>query len=76
MGSEPADYFQACKKIKATTREPNGAAFMLRCAELGLVSDVVLSSYTMGMVYDMLIEKANDREKYPVLATQEDFDNF
>lgn len=76
MGPEPTDYFQARKKIKATTREPNSAAFMLRCAELGLVSDVVLSSYTMGMVYDMLIEKANDREKYPVLATQEDFDNF
>lgn len=49
---------------------------MLRCSELGLVSDEVLSSYTMGMVYDMLTEKANDREKYPILATQEDFDNF
>lgn len=49
---------------------------MLRCSELGLVSDEVLASYTMGMVHDMLIEKANDREKYPVLATQDDFDNF
>lgn len=49
---------------------------MLRCSELGLVSDGVLSSYTMGMVHDMLIEKANDREEYPVLATQDDFDNF
>lgn len=49
---------------------------MLRCSELGLVSDEVLSSYTMGMVYDMLTEKANDHEKYPVLGTQEDYDNF
>lgn len=49
---------------------------MLRCAELGLVSDGVLASYTMGMVYDMLTEQTNDRHKYPYLATQEDFDNF
>lgn len=49
---------------------------MLRCSELGLVQDDVLMSYSMGMVYDMLVEKGNDHEKYPVLATQEDFDKF
>lgn len=76
MGAEQSDHIRSQKKIKATTREPNGAAFLLRCAELGLVADKVLASYTMGMVYDMLTEKANDYEKYPVLATQEDFDNF
>lgn len=76
MGPESEDHIRARKKIKATTREPTGAAFMLRCAELGLVSDDVLQSYTMGMVYDMLTEKANDHEKYPVIATQEDFDKF
>lgn len=27
---------------------------------------------TMGMVYDLLIEKANDSEEYPKLATQDD----
>lgn len=48
---------------------------MLRCAQLGL-SDEALSNMTMGMVYDMLIEQGNDREKYPRLATQDDFDNF
>ena len=37
---------------------------MLRCAELGLSLEV-LDQMTVGMVYDMLIEKANDREKYP-----------
>lgn len=58
-----------------TTREPTGAAFMLRCAELGL-SDEALSSMSMGMVYDMLIEKANDAENYPVKATQEDIYRF
>lgn len=48
---------------------------MLRCAELGL-SDECLSSITMGMVYDMLIEQGNDHEKYPIQASQEDFDSF
>ena len=48
---------------------------MLRCAELNL-SDEALSSMSIGMVYDMLIEKGNDREAYPYMATQEDFDNF
>lgn len=44
---------------------------MLRCAELGL-TDEALSGMSMGMVYDMLIEQANDREEYPIKATQED----
>lgn len=38
---------------------------MLRCAELGL-SRSELDDMTMGMVYDMLIEKANDKEQYPI----------
>ena len=44
---------------------------MLRCAELGL-SDDALSGMSMGMVFDMFIERANDHEKYPIKATQED----
>ena len=48
---------------------------MLRCAELNL-SDEALIGMTVGMVYDMLIEKANDREEYPYQATQEDIDAF
>ena len=48
---------------------------MLRCAELNL-SDTALSGMTMGMVYDMLIEKGNDQEEDPYKATQEDIDNF
>ncbi len=46
---------------------------MLRCAELGLSAED-LDSMTMGMVYDMLIEKMNDQEKYYYKATQEDID--
>lgn len=30
----------------------------------------------VGMVYDLLTEKANDAEKYPYKATQEDIDRF
>ena len=49
---------------------------MLRCSELGLVTDDVLDQYTMGMVYDMLIERGNDHEQYNYKATQEDIDKF
>lgn len=36
---------------------------MLRCAELGLSSQD-LDEMTMGMVYDMLTERSNDKIKY------------
>lgn len=48
---------------------------MLRCAELNL-SDAALAGMTVGMVYDMLTERANDREQYPYKATQEDIEAF
>lgn len=48
---------------------------MLRCAQLGL-SDSALNEMTVGMVYDMLIEQANDKEKYPYKATQSDIQKF
>lgn len=61
--------------MRATIREETGSTFMLRCAELGLTMDD-LDSMTMGMVYDLLIERANDHEQYSYRATQEDFDRF
>ena len=48
---------------------------MLRCAELNL-SDEALSGMTIGMVYDLLIERLNDEEKYPYIATQDDIRAF
>ena len=48
---------------------------MLRCAEFGL-SDEALSQMTIGMIYDMLVEKANDSFDYPYKATAEDFHQF
>ena len=49
--------------------------FMLRCAELGL-SDDALNNMSMGMVFDMYTEQANDKHKYPYKATQEDIYAF
>ena len=48
---------------------------MLRCAELNL-SDEALAGMTIGMVYDLLTERANDAEKYPCIATQDDIKAF
>lgn len=48
---------------------------MLRCAQLGL-SDEALTGMTMGMLYDMWTEKANDRHQYPYKATQADIGTF
>lgn len=75
MESEYSDYFNTKKKIRETTRQSNGAIFMLRCAELNL-SDSALSGMSIGMVYDMLTEKMNDKEIYPYKATQEDIEAF
>ncbi|MBQ8648082.1 MAG: hypothetical protein IJ484_08070 [Oscillospiraceae bacterium] len=38
---------------------------MLRCAELGLHGED-LAQMSIGMVYDLLVERANDHEKYAV----------
>ena len=40
---------------------------MLRCAELNL-SQEDLDDMTVGMVFDMIIEKGNDQEKYDIKA--------
>ena len=56
-------------------RESNGAIFMLRCAELNL-SDNALEHMSIGMVYDMLTERMNDKEEYAYKATQEDIEAF
>lgn len=61
--------------MRPSTRENNGAIFLLRSFELGLtISD--LDELTVGMVYDMLTEKANDQEKYPYKGTERDIESF
>ena len=51
------------------------ALFLLRCAEIG-ISMNDLEKLSIGMVYDMFVEKSNDDVHYPELATQDDFDKF
>lgn len=68
MGRQSKNNINSKKKIAPRDREPNGAIFMLRCAELNL-SKEDLDDMTMGMVYDMITEKANDHEKYSIKAT-------
>ena len=75
MEFQPEDHQYRKKKVRETTRERTGAEFMLRCAELHL-SDEALRGMTMGMVYDMLIERSNDQENYPIKATQADIIAF
>lgn len=58
--------------MRETVRPKTAATFLLRCAELNL-SDEALRGMDMGMVYDLLIEQANDREEYPIKATKEDY---
>lgn len=48
---------------------------MLRCAELRL-SDEALSGMTIGMVYDLLTERENDQEVYPVKGDQDDIERI
>lgn len=75
MGREHGTDIDTGKKIKRTTRQANGAQFMLRCATLGLHTDE-LDDMTVGMVLDMLTEQANDREEYPEVADQEAIHRF
>lgn len=76
MGHEQRDDGKAKKAVRETTREPNGSIFLLRAAELGFVTDEALSQVTMGMIFDLYTEKANDAEKYPYKATQADINRI
>lgn len=49
--------------------------FLLRATQIGLhMAD--LECLEWGEVLDLLVESGNDREDYPIVATQEDFDRF
>ena len=64
------------KKLpKPTDREITSALILLRCKQLGLTLED-LDVLDLGAVMDMAVEQANDGYEYPVLATQEDMDNF
>ena len=75
MGAEDGKHLDGKKKLRPSTREMNTAVFLLRAVQLGIsLSDLDL--LTIGMVNDMYTEQLNDEAKYPLMATQEDFDRF
>lgn len=75
MGAKPGEHLDGKKKLRPSTREMNTAVLLLRVVQLGIsLSDLDL--LTIGMVNDMYTEQMNDEVKYPIKATQEDFDRF
>lgn len=48
---------------------------MLRCVQMHIDWEM-LQHLDIGTVYDMAIESANDREEYPIKATQADIEAF
>ena len=61
--------------IPAIDRDMNTPLFLLRAVQLGL-SIADLDYLSVGMVFDMLVEKQNDSYEYHVLATQADIDRL
>lgn len=59
----------------ATTREFNAALYMLRSCELGL-TEADLDGLTVGMVSDMLTERADDRATWNIKGTPEMLDKL
>lgn len=56
-------------------RQFNTPVMILRALQLGLtIEDLDYLDY--GLLQDIVVEKSNDDYKYPVLATQDDYDNF
>ncbi|MBQ3989768.1 MAG: hypothetical protein II630_02900 [Bacteroidales bacterium] len=51
------------------------ALFLLRVFQIGMTQDD-LDTLTMGTVFDIMTESANDDHKYKELANQDDFDRF
>lgn len=49
--------------------------YLLRAIQSGLhVAD--LQELSIGLVYDLIVESANDHYEYPYIATQEDIDRL
>lgn len=75
MASEQHDHFQSKKKVRPTTRPETVGLFLLGAKTLGLSLEE-LNHIDMGMVYDMMIEKANNDYEWPYKATKDDIDKF
>ena len=61
--------------MRPSARPESTALFLLRCIQIGLSMED-LDHLTMGMVYEIFIEKSNDNYEWDELATAEDIANF
>lgn len=75
MGRFNADPGERKKISRAVDRDTSTALILLRALQLGLnLYDLEL--ITLGMLYDIMTEKANDSAEYDEIATAEDIANF
>jgi hypothetical protein len=61
--------------MKRTERPSSTALIVLRAVQIGLKLDD-LDCLSLGMIYDILTEAANDDYNWKQIATQDDFDRF
>ena len=61
--------------MRPSARPESTALLLLRCTQLGL-SMADLDELTLGMVYDIFVERSNDEYEWEELATAEDIANF
>lgn len=74
MASRSEKPFKTKKLKKPLDREYNTSVYFLRCKQMGFTL-YELFDLDYGEVTDLMIEAANDHEKYNYLATQSDFDS-
>lgn len=61
--------------MRPSARPESTALILLRCVQIGL-SMADLDTLTLGMVYELFAEKANDSYEWGEEATLEDIENF
>ena len=75
VGRELMTDVQAKKRTGRSEREMTTPLFLLRCTEVG-ISTRDLDLLSIGLVFDMWTENANDDVKYRRIANQRDFYKF
>lgn len=61
--------------MRPSARPESTALILLRCIELGLSMDD-LDHLTLGMVYEIFVERGNDKYEWDEIATADDIANF
>lgn len=61
--------------MRESERPFTTALFLLRCVQLGLSLDD-LDRMTVGMVFDIMLERGRDDEEWKDIATEKDIEQF